>query len=739
MSLVQDELGEWFDSTTGEYLKDLDMTGDISLTGNDGTFTGGVDLTDTGTGGGDDTTAGGGGDDTVAGGGGDDTVAGGGDTAGDYGETTTEDWDTYRANMEIANRKAGVTFDEAKEFDLWATAKGLAKSTVDSLKSAFKGADGKVNWSALGGLAGALASATGVTQQKTTGGYAGKIPTYALSKAAITYDDPNRRPGAAGRQYFTGSRYSKDQAGLDAANTAAVDEAKGILSGYTPTTAAAAQNPYTKPGVKALVMPWEKAAATTGTTAATTGTTTAANTGASGVASLIDSPETALAWYEQNSPYGAARAANTTANSMPLTDRGGHVVGATQNVGAAQKVNEPPASTQLGAIGIAQGGLLNMAKGHYLRGGSDGMADKVPARIGKSQPAALSHGEFVIPADVVSHLGNGNSDAGAKKLYQMMDRIRMARTGTKKQGRQINPDKYMPGGIVGYSGGGGVQHFLAGGTTATDTSTSSTLSPYIGDYVTDTLGKAQTLADQPYQAYKGPLTAGASDLQNQAFAGASNLATTGYTPGTFTGGTFDANAAKSYMNPFLTASLSPQLAEQQRAADIARLSDNARLAQAGAFGGGRQAIMESEGRRNLLDKQSQLIGKGYETAYDKAMGQFNADQTRRMDADKSGEASRQYSATYGRDTLNDLAKMGATQRDIEQQGITADEKEFEKQRDWDKQMQQYKIGLLDKLPISTAVNTANTNPLLDLIKSSTGTADFMAKFNAIFNPPAKTN
>jgi hypothetical protein len=339
----------------------------------------------------------------------------------------------------------------------------------------------------------------------------------------------------------------------------------------------------------------------------------------------------------------------------------------------------------------------------------------------------------VIPADVVSHLGNGNSDAGAKKLYQMMDRIRMDRTGTKKQGRQINPDKYMPGGIVGYSGGGGVQHFLAGGTPA-DTSTSSTLSPYIGDYVSDTLGKAQSLADQPYQAYKGPLTAGASDLQNQAFAGASNLATTGYTPGTFTGGTFDANAAKSYMNPFLSASLSPQLAEQQRAADIARLSDNARLAQAGAFGGGRQAVMESEGRRNLLDKQSQLIGKGYETAYDKAMAQYNADQTRRMDADKSGEASRQYSATYGRDTLNDLAKMGATQRDIEQQGVDADLKEWEKQRDWDKQMQQYKIGLLDKLPISTAVNTANSNPLLDLIQSSTGTADFMKKWNAIFNP-----
>ena len=50
---------------------------------------------------------------------------------------------------------------------------------------------------------------------------------------------------------------------------------------------------------------------------------------------------------------------------------------------------------------------------------------------------------FVIPADVVSHLGNGSTDAGAKRLYSMMDKIRMARTGSKKQGRQINPAKFM--------------------------------------------------------------------------------------------------------------------------------------------------------------------------------------------------------------------------------------------------------------------------------------------------------
>ena len=95
-------------------------------------------------------------------------------------------------------------------------------------------------------------------------------------------------------------------------------------------------------------------------------------------------------------------------------------------------------------------GSLDMARGgralppRYLDGHSDGMADKVSASIDGRRPAALSDGEFVIPADVVSHLGNGNSNAGAKRLYEMMDRIRAARTGNPKQGKQINPDKFMP-------------------------------------------------------------------------------------------------------------------------------------------------------------------------------------------------------------------------------------------------------------------------------------------------------
>ena len=84
------------------------------------------------------------------------------------------------------------------------------------------------------------------------------------------------------------------------------------------------------------------------------------------------------------------------------------------------------------------------ARGGYLNGQGDGMSDSIPATIEGKQPARLADGEFVVPADVVSHIGNGSSKAGSKRLYAMLDKIRQARTGNKKQGKQINPSKYMP-------------------------------------------------------------------------------------------------------------------------------------------------------------------------------------------------------------------------------------------------------------------------------------------------------
>jgi hypothetical protein len=100
--------------------------------------------------------------------------------------------------------------------------------------------------------------------------------------------------------------------------------------------------------------------------------------------------------------------------------------------------------------GGAKGGLMPYGLGGYsdggrlLKGPGDGMSDNIPASIGHKQPARLADGEFVVPADVVSHLGNGSTDAGAKKLYAMMDKVREARVGTKKQGKQIKSEKYLP-------------------------------------------------------------------------------------------------------------------------------------------------------------------------------------------------------------------------------------------------------------------------------------------------------
>jgi hypothetical protein len=97
---------------------------------------------------------------------------------------------------------------------------------------------------------------------------------------------------------------------------------------------------------------------------------------------------------------------------------------------------------------MASGGISSLGGysdgGRMLKGPGDGMSDSIPGVIANKQPARLADGEFVVPADVVSHLGNGSTDAGAKQLYKMMDKVRKARTGKKAQGKQINPNRYMP-------------------------------------------------------------------------------------------------------------------------------------------------------------------------------------------------------------------------------------------------------------------------------------------------------
>jgi hypothetical protein len=393
--------------------------------------------------------------------------------------------------------------------------------------------------------------------------------------------------------------------------------------------------------------------------------------------------------------------------------------------------------------GYAQGGEIAMAKGRYLQGETDGMADELPAQIGKDQPAALSHGEFVIPADVVSHMGNGNSDAGAKKLYQMMDKIRMARTGNKKQGKKINPDKFMPGGLAqAYASGGEVKKFVTGGTTGADknyaagiSGIESNLSNWAGPYVTNMLGQGQALANMPYQAYMGPLTSGESPLQTQAFNTAGSLttptsigtaATNAGTIGTAAQGlkysptttSFDATQAQNYMNPYLQASLNPQLEEARRQSQITQQQNAGKMTQAGAFGGSRQAILDAETQRTLANTQANITGQGYSTAFDKATSQFNADQARKMQEAQYGanyglqglqtglqaaQAQGQLGATQastGLANLNAQLGAGAQQRGIESEGIAADKAQFEEARANPYKMVQYQQSLLQGLPLA---------------------------------------
>jgi hypothetical protein len=246
------------------------------------------------------------------------------------------------------------------------------------------------------------------------------------------------------------------------------------------------------------------------------------------------------------------------------------------------------------------------------------------------------------------------------------------------------------------------------------------LSSWAGDYVTDYLGKGKAIANQPYQAYTGKLTAGPSDLQQQQFAGLSDVAKTGYTPYTAKGGIFDTSAAQQYMNPYLSAALDPQLKELRRQGQITNLGNQAQATKMGAFGSSGSALMQTEGQRNVMDKMQQALGEGYNTAYDKAMAQYNADQNRQLEAGRDTEASRQYSANFGLKTLGDLGLAGQTQRDIEQQGLTADKTQFEEARDYPSKAVQFQKSLLAGLPITTTDTTPMQSDIAKISNQITG-------------------
>jgi hypothetical protein len=640
----------------------------------------------------------------------------------------------------------------------------LGKDVAKALKSKFVNPDGSPNLAGIGAIGMTL---YGLANKDKQGGYNKPVPKMDMVREQVQYNDPNRRPGEGGRQYFTDPRFATqgNAESIAAAKAASAEQGQGILAAYQPRPAQA-PNPYagkmnlgfSRPGGPAAsaaqtsaTEPAQQAperglpgalksayliAPVTGSDLASpvVNTPPVSNVAAEGYkeAANRNAFESRMADPEYRRLSEAANAARGDRMTMEITPEEqalSRYSGVSKSYPQQEKTMAGLEAAAKAGMGLAEGGIADA--GRYLQGKTDGMADEIPSSIDGEQPAALSHGEFVIPADVVSHLGNGNSDAGAQKLYEMMARIRKARTGNSEQGKEINAEEFTMGGIAGYAGGGTVKGFngvngsdvnatggngatgaTGGGGVPNDISRTSTLSPWVGDYVTNALGQGAALAAAPYQAYQGPLTAGASNLQQQAFAGASEMAMAGYNPAQFTGG-FNAQTAQQYMNPYLQASLDPQLKELNRQSQIARLEDSGRLTKAGAYGGSRQAIMESEGRRNLLDKQQDVLATGYKTAYDAGLGQFNKER----DAD---ESSRQFGANFGLKSIDQLSGLGAVERGITSEGLAADKAQFEEQRDFAYGMPKYQLGLLSGLPIGANTTSVDQDALSKLQSQISG-------------------
>ena len=300
--------------------------------------------------------------------------------------------------------------------DIWNFVSGTGTGTEDNtlFKSVFYDDKGEIDYAKTAGILGAIGGATGVLGSGTPPpvGYQGEIPKYRATRSRVggTYD-PLRRPGSGGQRYFSDMRFTPkeitDDEGIASINpalatarTASDEQALGLaaanLANPARQASPAAITPYT---------PSEAVAETT--------------TGGSGVVDLLPAvPD-----------YTGDTLKDVASRYIDVSDS--YISPYSQSAGA-------------GRGSYAAGGIAKLREGRYLAGATDGMADKIPAEIDQVQPAALSDGEYVIPADVVSHLGNGNSDAGAKVLDEFLVEVREARTGNGKQGKEIDPKKLLP-------------------------------------------------------------------------------------------------------------------------------------------------------------------------------------------------------------------------------------------------------------------------------------------------------
>jgi hypothetical protein len=155
------------------------------------------------------------------------------------------------------------------------------------------------------------------------------------------------------------------------------------------------------------------------------------------------------------------------------------------------------------------------------------------------------------------------------------------------------------------------------------------------------------------------------------------------------------------------------------------------MTQAGAFGGSRGAIMDAETQRSLGTNMANIVGTGYNTAYDKAREQFNAEQNRGLDTQRETEKSRQYSADFGLKSLDDLMKAGTTQRGIEAEGIAADKRQFEEQQARPYTNLEFQRKMLTDLPIGAETKSTDPDTLAKIQSDIAGLASLYDKMSKL--------
>ena len=238
----------------------------------------------------------------------------------------------------------------------------------------------------------------------------------------------------------------------------------------------------------------------------------------------------------------------------------------------------------------------------------------------------------------------------------------------------------------------------------------STLSPNFAPYVYGMLGKGWEAANMPFMPYMGqrfaygemdPTTGmykpGYSSLETEAFKGLGAMGT--YDPTKFNTGLGPLGSVQDYMNPYLSSVSDIEAREARREADIGRQSEQARLAQAGAYGGSRQAIMESERQRNLNTQIGDIRAKGLQTAFENAQKQRMDEARMGLDAQKLYDSSRQFGAQQDQRVLADQLAGGREERRIAQEPLDFGYQQFQESMKYPRDQATYMSSLLQGLPL----------------------------------------